>query len=254
MGGGVVSVDTRGSNYDHAVTAWTGSPGNFVALGCTVNSSGYYIPAPLSFRVNSSAPIHFMVSTFYVGSTGTLKFSLNVGPGFTLAANPTSSSVPYGSPATYTVTVTPKFGSFNDPIALSCNVDPPGPLCSLSDPSVTPGAAATSVTLTVATTNVADLKMPGSTASIFAFWIALPTFGLLVVRTTLPCRKKTRRGILLVLLLTLVLLGMLVACGGGSSGGSSPPPPLASKTYTITVVGTSGTISQQTTTSLTVTP
>ena len=59
VGGGTVSVDTRGSNYYHAVTAWSGSPGNFVPLGCTVNVSGYYIPAPLSFPVTSSVPLHF---------------------------------------------------------------------------------------------------------------------------------------------------------------------------------------------------
>jgi hypothetical protein len=102
-------------------------------------------------------------------------------------------------------------------------------------------------------TNVADLRMPGSNPPLFA-WIAVPTFGFLAVGTMLPGRKKTRQGIFLALLLMLVLLGMLVACGGGSSGGTSPPPPPPSKTYTITVVGTSGTISQQTTTSLTVTP
>ena len=200
-----------------------------------------------------------MVSTINVGSTGTLKFSLNVGPGFKLGASPAAATVPHGLPANFTVTVTPQFGSFNDPIALSCSVDPVGPMCSLSDPSVTPGAAPTSVTLKVATTNVADLKMPGSNPPLFA-WIAVPTFGFLVVGTMSPGRKKTRQGIFLALLLMLVLLGMLVACGGGSSGSTSPPPPPppppppGSKTYTITVVGTSGMISQQTTTSLTVTP
>ena len=252
-GGAFVSVDTLGSNYDNDVSAWTGSPGSFVHLGCSYNSGGTYMLWPLSFPVNSAAPVHFMVSTRYMGTTGTLKLNLNVGPGFKLGASPAASTVPHGSPATYTITVTPQFGSFNDPIFLSCSVDPAGPMCSLSDPSVTPGVAATSVTLTVATTNVADLKMPGSNPPLFP-WIAVPTFGFLAVGTMLPGRKRTRQGILLVLLLTLVLLGMLVACGGRSSGGSSPPPPVASKTYTITVVGTSGTISQQTTASLKVTP
>jgi hypothetical protein len=86
VGGDFVSVDTVGSNYGHDISAWTGSPGNFVHLGCTYNGDGTYMLWPLSFPVSSSAPIHFMVSTRYMGTTGTLKFNLNVGPGFKLGS------------------------------------------------------------------------------------------------------------------------------------------------------------------------
>ncbi len=251
-GGGYLTVDTLGSNYDNDLSAWTGSPGNFVHLGCTYNSGGNYMLWPLSF-VAGSAPVHFMVSTRYMGSAGTLKFNLNVGPGFTLAANPATSTVARGTPATYTITVTPQFGSFNHPIALSCSVEPYGPLCSFSEPSVTPGAAAIPVTLTISTANVADLEMPRRTAPLFAFLI-LPAFGLLAIGTIWPGREKTKQGLVLAMLLVVTLLGILAACGGG--GGSTPPPPPPppnSKTYTITVDATGGGISQQTTTKLTVT-
>lgn len=151
-----------------------------------------------------------------------------------------------------------QFGSFDDPIALSCSVDPAGPMCSSSDPRVTPGAAATEVTLTVGTSGVAHLRMPGSTMPLFAFWIALPAFGLLVAGTRSRGRNNTKKDVVLALVL-LGLLGWFAACGGSGGGGGTPTPPVPpsppqqSKTYTITVVGTGRGISQSTTTSLTVT-
>jgi subtilisin family serine protease len=253
VGGGTVSVDTRGSNYYHAVTAWSGSPGSFVALGCTVNVSGEYIPAPLSFPVNSPVPLHFMVSTYEMGSTGTLKFNLNVGPGFTLGASPAASTVPHDSPATYTITVTPQFGSFNNPIALSCSVAPAGPICEFSQWVVTPGAAAASVTLTVKTDNISQLEMPGKPAPLFALWMTLPVLGLLAARRLVPGANKAKPDIFLALILTAVLLGMPTACGNGGGGGGGTGGGLQTRTFTITVVGATSMMSRQTTTSLTVT-
>lgn len=253
-GGGFVTVDTIGSNYDHDLSAWTGTPGSLVPLDCTYNYRGNYMLWPLSFPAGSS-PVHFMVSTRYLGSTGTLKLNINVGAGFRLGAAPANQSIPHGSTATYTITVTPQFGSFNDPIALSCYVDPPGPLCSLSAPSVIPGSVATPVTLGVATSTLAHVATPGKARTFLALWIALPAFGLLTIGFISKENKKTKRIIVPAFLLTVVFAGVLAACGGGSSsngggGGIQPPPP---QTYTITVIGTSSTISQQTTTSLTVT-
>ncbi|MGB9073098.1 MAG: S8 family serine peptidase, partial [Terriglobales bacterium] len=253
-GGGFVSVDTLGSNYGHDLSAWTGSPGNFVHLGCTYNADGNYMLWPLSFPVNSATPVHFMVSTRYMGRTGNLVFNLNAGPGFKLGASPAASTVPHGSPATYTVTVTPQFGSFNDPIMFSCSVAPAGPTCEFSQWSVTPGAAAASVTLTVKTDTISQLEMPGKPGPLFAFWMALPVLGLLVPRIILPGAKKPKLGIFLALVLAVLLLGSMAACGGSSGGGSGGGGGGTSQTFTINVVGTSRTISQQTSVSLTVTP
>jgi hypothetical protein len=253
-GGAHVTMGTSGSNYDNLLTAWTGSPGNFVNLGCTFNSGWPDANnPPLSLIGSLTSPIYIMVSSTWMGTAGTLVFSLDVGsgpePSFALAANPISNGVARGSPATYTITVAPQNGSFTAPIALSCSVVPAGPTCSLSPSSVTPGSAPASVTLTVATTNVARLEMPGQPASLFAYWLALPAFGLLAVWRTAPAARKARL-VFLALVLIVASLGLLPSCGGGGGGGT-PPPQM--RNFIITVTGTSGTISQQTSASLTVT-
>jgi subtilisin family serine protease len=249
-GGGYVSVDTLGSNYGHDLSAWTGSPGNFVHLGCTYNADGSYMLWPLIFPVSTTSPIHFMVSTRDMGTTGDLVFNLNVGPGFKLGANPATNTVPRGSPAAYTITVTPQFGSFNDPIALSCSVAPAGPTCEFSQWSVTPGAVAASITLNVTTANISQFEMPDKPGPLFAFCMAVPVLVLLASGGILFGQRSAKACIFLALILIVTLLGMLAACGGG--GGGTPPPSQTEK-FTITVVGTSGTMSQQTTASLTVT-
>ncbi|MBZ5720022.1 MAG: S8 family serine peptidase [Acidobacteriia bacterium] len=252
-GGGFVTADTLGSNYGNDVSAWTGSPGNFVHLGCSYNPYGNYMLGSLSFPVNSAAPIHFIVSTRYIGTTGTLVFNLNVGPGFTLAANPPTNTVSRGSPATYTIRLNPVSGSFNDPIALSCYVEPVGPTCGFSQPTVTLGSVAASVTLTVATASLARLEKPGARAPLFAFWVALPMLGMLAAGGVLPGGKKAKAGIFLALILAVILLGMPAACGGGGGGPGGGGGGVQGQKYTITVVGTSATISQETSVSLTAT-
>jgi hypothetical protein len=191
-----------------------------------------------------------------LGAGSTLTFSLDVGSGFALAATPASTTVARGAPATYNINVTPQFGSFNNPIALACSVAPFGPTCSLSQSSVTPGSAPVSVTLTVATANVARLDRPGAFAPVFAVLAGLPVFGILAGRRKLRGAKRRKLAIFGVLALTVALVGIQTACGGGSSsrvqtstGGGGGQ----TRNYTITVTGTSGTITQQTTAALTVT-
>jgi hypothetical protein len=91
--------------------------------------------------------------------------------------------------------------------------------------------------------------MPGQPASLFAYWLALPAFGLLAVWRTAPAARKARL-VFLALVLIVASLGLLPSCGGGGGGGT-PPPQM--RNFIITVTGTSGTISQQTSASLTVT-
>jgi len=65
--------------------------------------------------------------------------------------------------------------------------------------------------------------------------------------------NAARLGPFLASLLIVAMLGMQAACGGGGGGSTPAPPPPQTRNYTITVTGTSGTISQQTSTALTVT-
>lgn len=249
--GTVVVADTFRSDYAALLSAWTGSPGNFVNAGCVYR---FYPSDPLlRVTTTSTSPVYFMVSTFFMGDARTLVFDLDGDRGFRLEASPTSATVRRGSSTTYTITVTP-LGGFNDPIALSCSVAPAGPTCSLSATSVTPGATPTQVTLTVATSTMAKLVSPDAPPLLFAFWLALPAIGLLAAQCVLPGPKKLRFRLILAFLLIAALLGVETACGGGGTPSPPPrPPSQQSQSFTITVTGTSGTFSQQISTRLTVT-
>src|SRR5262249_18820660 len=149
-----------------------------------------------------------------------------------------------------TITVTPQNG-FTNAVTLACSGLPTGANCSFSPSSVTPtgGAPATSM-LTISTTRAqASLTWPPR----FIFYtMLLPIGGLALLGAGFTSRKKRLLGIALVCLLCSGLI-FLAACGGGSSssggggGGGTPPG-----TYTITVTGTSGSLSNSQAVSLTV--
>jgi hypothetical protein len=138
---------------------------------------------------------------------------------------------------------------FSGTVDLTCNVTTTltgvrdMPTCSLNPPSVTISGAAETSTLTVNTTpassagNQKSLFGPLASGTIFAL-------GLFFVR---PPKRKDRVAIIGLLLLFVSTTG-LIACGGGTlgsgggggGGGNSGTTPGA---YTITVTGTSGSVS-----------
>ncbi len=257
-GGPAFTLWALGANFNQtSVLRWNGSdrptthaPVSSVRFAMSATIPATEIASPGTAQVTVFTPVPGG------GTSDPVTVSITTPP-FMLESNPTSQTVPHGSPASYTITVTPTLGSFNDPIFLSCGVAPAEPTCSISPATVTPGGAPMSSTLTVATTNVARLARPGVPGPWFAFWLALPAIGLLATRHTLPGTRRNRGGLVLAVVLTAAMLGMHTGCGGGGGGGGGSngnPPPSQTQNFTITVTGTSGTISQQTSVSLTVTP
>jgi trimeric autotransporter adhesin len=181
-------------------------------------------------------------------------------PSFTLPKSGTlkPASLSAGTSATGTVTVT-SVNSFNSAVTLTCSVSPSptnAPGCSVQSP-VTPSANGSASTLTVTTTAatsssalVPAIKHP---SNIFYATLLLPAMLFSTAGMGSSRRKKAISCILLVLAVAGCVF--LVACGGGS-GSSTPPPGGSSGTpsgsYTITVTGTSGSINQTETFTLTV--
>ena len=171
------------------------------------------------------------------------------GASFTLGVSPGSKSLAAGASASATVSVTPR-GGFSGTVTLSCAVSPSvsmAPSCSLSPSSVTGSGSAT---LMVNTT--APVRAASSHPAQVLFAMLLPIGGLALLGAGLSGSKK---GNLYFILRIVVLAGLLVAvgCGGGSSsGGGTLTGGTPAGTYTITVSGTSGSISESTTVSLTV--
>jgi len=169
------------------------------------------------------------------------------GGNFTLTANPTSQTVSPGSPGTSTITINPT-GGFTGTVTLACNITTtasPAPVCSL------PASATTTATLTVSTTGPTAALRHSST--IF-YALLLPIGGMTLLGVSFGSRRKKVLGILLVFLMASGLL-FLASCssgssssGGGGGGGGGTP----AGNYTVTVTGTSGSLTQTTTFTLTV--
>jgi hypothetical protein len=171
-----------------------------------------------------------------------------VNPGFTLAPTLASVSTTSGQSATEHIIFTPSPG-IGAAMTLTCSNLPTLSTCTFSPATIAAGSPQTDVTLTIRTTaSTAALARP---RIFYAAW--LPITGLGLIGMALPAMPRKRR-IALALLLTLFCGGLLtLVTGCGGSGHSTSSYNGTSKgTFTVTVTGTSGNVTETTDFSLTV--
>ena len=236
----ISGITIAGTNpSDFSVTTGSNACGSTLAADA---SCSIYITFTPASATSFSASLEVADNASGSPQSTTLSGTGTPPPTFTVTSTSGAQTIQPGGTATYTITVTPQNGSFSNAVALSVSGLPTGATGTFAPPSVTPGSAPASSTLTI--------QMPSTaTASArhnFAWPLAAPALAL-VSLLFLP-GKRRRRWITLALLLfaSLGAFTALTACGGGFT--LKQPAQI----YTITVTGTSGTDVQTTTVQLTV--
>jgi hypothetical protein len=125
---------------------------------------------------------------------------------------------------------------------------------------VTPGATATSVTMTIATTASTSQALPrqalprhsSNTYVAFATWMQLQGLGLFGIVYAGSKRRSKKTTVMVVLALLISALLFMTACAGGT--GIAPQSQTGTKTgsYTVSATGTSGSLKHSTSLTLTV--
>ncbi len=250
-GGAAFTLTVAGSNFvSNSSVLWNGvaRTTTFVdATGLQASIPATDLAAGGEFEVSVSNPLPAG------GASAGAPFTVS---DFTLEASPEGTTVAAGQSAVFTVQITPRYGSFDSAVTFHANGMPRGTSASFSPATLTPGGAAATTTLTLATTarlgaGAATIAGPGGflppgavlPLAVALLWVAFgaarrPSF-----------RKNALRPAAAFLLIAILVL--LSACGAGGGGGDEETGTPAG-TYTITVLGTAGGMEIQDSVTLTV--
>ena len=226
------------------------TPANPIVVG-----SGAVVALTASINVpNNANPGMYNININTQDVTGApsaaLTIALTVIQDFTVGAlTPATQTITPGQSASYNFSVLPVGAAFTGAVTLSCSGGPAISLCSFTPNPVTPGSSSAAVVLTITTTSGSASLSPqtrGRAVIFYALWLALPGMALIGARS----RKRSRLGGLASLLGLFLLAFTLLSCaggtgtGGGGGGGGGQQQGTQPGTYTITVMGTSGILSQ----------
>ncbi|MGE5740759.1 MAG: hypothetical protein ACM32H_01880, partial [Candidatus Aminicenantes bacterium RBG_16_66_30] len=161
---------------------------------------------------------------------------------FALSAPNPSQAVTPGQAASYTVRVTPRFGSFDAPIAFSSIRLPTGCSASFSPQVGTPGPNVMDVVLTVRTKAASGSAALGAAATSLPGGLFATALGLIVLLTyRFSLAPKLRSWMAAAAIAALIVTAASCGAGGdGDHGGTGTPP----GTYEIAVNAISGTLLQ----------
>ncbi len=172
---------------------------------------------------------------------------------FSMPASGGTATVTAGATASYQMSISPVGGTFSSAVALVCEGVPAFSTCTLSPTSVTPGTSAAAVAVSIKTTGTTSTTALGNARGPVLAWLVLaPGFGLfgLFLAGTRRGRRHASLGLLLIVLAAMIVLP---GCSGVSNtktvqtGNSTP-----AGTYTVLVIGTSGSVQHFSSLTLTV--
>jgi hypothetical protein len=251
----IVYVTPQGGFTGMVTVTCSGLPSGASCSPASISVSGSgEVSAPLIVDTTAGGSSTFTITATSGTLVQTTTASLTVTggtPSFGLTATALSpTTITPGGSATSTVTITPS-GGFNSSVNLTCAITPATavpPRCSFSSATVSGGNG--SPTLTVSTVAATASVRPNRAGSMY-YAMLLPLCGLTLLGGKF---RSVNRNPLAGLLLCLMLLGLvwLAACSSGSSGGNGGSGGTTAGSYTVTVTGTSGALTQTQTLAVTV--
>jgi hypothetical protein len=244
--------------FTATLTSGTSAPTGTVSFydGTTLLGSGSLASGVATYTTSSLAAGSHSITAAYSGDSNfaavtstavsetTENFTIGVGTG-----GNSSVTVSPGGQAVYTFSVTPPTGDvFAGPITFTVAGLPPGATATFSPATVHGGGGVATMAMTVSVPPSAELQPTPKPFGGGSLPIAL---GLILLPFAARLRKARQGLSRMACLVVLVLAGLslatvLTACGGSSK--SSAPP----QAYTLTVTGTSGSLSNTFTVTLTV--
>jgi hypothetical protein len=239
-GGAAFTLTVQGSNFvPNSVVRWNGSGRTTTYVSATelqaaITAADIAAGGQVQVTVFNPAPAG--------GASSAIALQVS---SFALASTPTNVTVTAGQSATYTIQLTPQYGSFDSAVNFSCAGLPSKCTASFSPTSATPGASSVSTTLTLAT-QASSSSQGAALLTIGGF--GPPITGFLAIAMILLLTNVIRRPVSWRLsrrwIAACALACMVIVIGSCSSGGgdNNPPPYTGTPkgTHTISVQATSG--------------
>lgn len=204
----------------------------------TTSSTATFSSSTLTAGSHSITAVYAGDANFSGSSSSAVTVTIAAPPpaDFTIAVAPASTTDTRGSAATTMISVTPVNG-FSAATALTCAGAPSGTTCSIAPASVTPnGTAASTATVTFQTASAtASLRQHHQL-------VIAGTLPFFLLGTSVFAFRRRRRPNALIALVTFFALASLIGCGHSSKPTVTPP-----STYTLTLTGTSGSLTHSAT-------